>query len=124
MSEVADSRASDYAARPWRALRGLNDRTSLRTKLITALLVLVAAAVAAMSISSAWVLGSYLTSQEDNALQAAYDTIVSNPVIMNGAQPGQPYLWHGYYLVAIQQPGVPISASGTQPGLPGIGGNA
>jgi two-component system, OmpR family, sensor kinase len=122
MSEGADNQVSGRAAQPWRAVRGLNDRTSLRTKLITALLVLVALAVAAMSISSALVLRSYLVSQDDPQLQAAYDTIVSNS-LMNGAQPGQPYLWHGY-LVAIQQPGVPISASGTQPGLPGPGGNA
>jgi two-component system, OmpR family, sensor kinase len=121
MSEEADTRASHWAARPWLALRGLNDRTSLRTKLITALLVLVALAVAAMSVSSALVLRSYLTSQDDNQLRVAYDTIVSNS-LMNGAQPGQPYPWHGF-LVAIQQPGVPISSSGSQPGLPGTGGS-
>ena len=123
MSEEVDTRASDWAARPWRALSGLNDRTSLRTKLITALLVLVALAVAAMSVSSALVLRSYLTSQDDGQLLSAYEAIAGNPLIMNGAQPGQPYVWHGF-LVAIQQPGIPISASGTQPGLPGVGGNA
>ena len=61
-SEGADGRASGWTARQGAALRRLSDRTSLRTKLITALLVLVAAAVAAISISSVWVLGSYLTS--------------------------------------------------------------
>jgi len=39
--------ASSRIARPWQALRGLSDRTSLRAKLITGLLALVIAAVAA-----------------------------------------------------------------------------
>ena len=118
-SEEADTRASHWAARPWRALSGLNDRTSLRTKLITALLVLVALAVAAMSISSALVLRSYLVSQDDPQLRAAYQTLVNSSL---AAQPGQPYLWHGF-LVGVQQQGVPLSPSGAQSGPPGIGGN-
>ena len=57
------------AARRWQALRDLPDRTSLRTKLITGLLALVIVAVAAISISSVWVLRSYLTSQDDSQLR-------------------------------------------------------
>jgi two-component system OmpR family sensor kinase len=119
MSEGADTRASHWAARPWHSLRDLNDRTSLRTKLITALLVLVALAVAAMSISSALVLRSYLVSQDDPQLRAAYQTLVNSSL---QAQPGQPYPWHGF-LVGVQQQGVPLSPSGAQSGPPGIGGS-
>jgi len=119
MSEEADTRASEWAARPWRALRGLNDRTSLRTKLITALLVLVAAAVAAMSISSALVLRSYLTSQDDGQLQSVFDYFDNNPFTF---VPGQANVVHGTnILVGVQQPGVPLSLAGTPSGLPYAG---
>ena len=65
------------AARRWQALRDLPDRTSLRTKLITGLLALVIVAVAAISVSSVWVLRSYLTSQDDSQLRAVYTSAVS-----------------------------------------------
>ena len=61
--------SSSRAARRWQALRDLPDRTSLRTKLITGLLALVIVAVAAISVSSVWVLRSYLTSQDDSQLR-------------------------------------------------------
>jgi two-component system, OmpR family, sensor kinase len=122
MSEEADTRASDWAARPWRALRGLNDRTSLRTKLITALLALVAVAVAAMSISGALVLRSYLVSQDDSQLQSVFDYWDNNPAIT--LVPGQAGWVRGTnILVGVQQPGVPISPSSLPSGLP-YGGTA
>ena len=121
MSEGADTRASHWA-RPWRALRGLNDRTSLRTKLITALLVLVALAVAAMSISSALVLRSYLVSQDDPQLHSVFDFWCNNPAIT--LVPGQAgYVRGTNILVGVQQPGVPISPSSLPSGLP-YGGTA
>ena len=49
--------------RPWLALRRLSNRTPLRTKLITALLALVIVALAAISVSSVWMLRSYLSQQ-------------------------------------------------------------
>src|SRR6201981_3575554 len=58
-SAMTAQRAGSRAARPWHALRDLSNRMSLRTKLITGLLALVIAAVAAISISSVWVLRSY-----------------------------------------------------------------
>ncbi|HYB17506.1 MAG TPA: HAMP domain-containing sensor histidine kinase [Streptosporangiaceae bacterium] len=119
-SQEADTRASDRAARPWHALRDLNDRTSLRTKLITALLVLVAAAVAAMSISSAWVLRSYLVSQDDAQLRNVYNFVNSQGLT---ATPGEAYQLHGV-LVGVQQPGTPLGSSGQQGGLPGYGGSS
>ncbi len=62
--------AGSATARRWQSLRDWPSRTSLRTKLITGLLALVIAAVAAISISSVWVLRSYLTSQDDNQLRS------------------------------------------------------
>jgi two-component system OmpR family sensor kinase len=101
-------------------LRDLPDRTSLRTKLITGLLALVIVAVAAISISSVWVLRSYLTSQDDSQLKSAYSAINSQG--LNPLPPGEPYQLHGI-LIAVQEPRVPLSASGQQGGLPGYGGD-
>ena len=74
--------AGSATAPRWQSLRDWPNRTSLRTKLITGLLALVIAAVAAISISSVWVLRSYLTSQDDNQLRNAYNSIVTT---INGA---------------------------------------
>jgi two-component system, OmpR family, sensor kinase len=115
-------RASSRAAWRWQAVRQLSIRTSLRAKLITGLLALVIAAVAAISISSVWVLRSYLTSQDDDQLRSVYTSIVSS---INGDQaanmvPGQTYwvshtsnIWAG-----VQKPGTPLSPPGSQSGLP------
>src|ERR1700761_6561767 len=110
--------ADSAAARRWHSLRDLPNRTSLRTKLIVGLLALVIAAVAAISISSVWVLRSYLTSQDDNQLRSAYSVITSqglNPLI-----PGKAYQLRGI-LVAVEEPGTPLSGSQQQGGLPGYG---
>jgi two-component system, OmpR family, sensor kinase len=117
---MAAEEASSRAARPWQALRDLPYRTSLRTKLITGLLALVIVAVAAISISSVWVLRSYLTSQDDSQLKSAYSAINSQG--LNPLPPGEPYQLHGI-LIAVQEPRVPLSASGQQGGLPGYGGD-
>jgi two-component system, OmpR family, sensor kinase len=112
--------ADSAATHRWRSLRDLPNRTSLRTKLIIGLLALVIAAVAAISISSVWVLRSYLTAQDDNQLKSAYSFINSqelNPLI-----PGDAYQLHGV-LVAVVDPGTPRSASWQQGGLPGYGGD-
>jgi two-component system, OmpR family, sensor kinase len=112
--------ADSAAARRWRALRDLPNRTSLRTKLITGLLALVIAAVTAISISSVWVLRSYLTSQDDNQLKSVYSLINSQG--LNPLTPGEAYQLHGI-MVAVVEPGTPLSASGQQGGLPGYGGD-
>ncbi|MCW2932751.1 MAG: histidine kinase [Actinomycetia bacterium] len=61
------------------SLRRLSDRTALRTKLITAVLALVIAALAAISITSVYVLRNYLTTQNNRTLQSAYQTYAANP---------------------------------------------
>ncbi|HEV2256877.1 MAG TPA: HAMP domain-containing sensor histidine kinase [Streptosporangiaceae bacterium] len=117
---MAAEGASSRAARRWRALRDLPDRTSLRTKLIIGLLALVIAAVAAISISSVWVLRSYLTSQDDTQLRSVYSFIQSQG--LNPLTPGVTYQLHGV-LIAVEEPGVPLSPSGQEGGMPGYGGD-
>jgi two-component system, OmpR family, sensor kinase len=63
--------ANSRTARPWQALRRLSDRTSLRTKLITAVLALVIFALAAMGIAGVSLLKGYLIGPTDNALRNA-----------------------------------------------------
>ena len=55
-------------ARAWRSLHTLPDRTSLRVKLITAVLALVAIALAVISFTGISVLRSYLLNQSDNSI--------------------------------------------------------
>jgi two-component system, OmpR family, sensor kinase len=104
---------------PRHGLRDLPNRMSLRAKLITGLLALVIAAVAAISISSVWVLRSYLTSQDDNQLHAVYNSVVSSNQV-DSFVPGQTYLVHGLpnMVVGVQEPGTPLSQPGSQSGLP------
>jgi two-component system OmpR family sensor kinase len=66
----AESQGSHPAARPWRALRRLSSRTSLRTKLMATLFTLVAAALVAISCAGISILRSYLLGQTYNDLQA------------------------------------------------------
>jgi two-component system OmpR family sensor kinase len=111
---------SSRAARRWQALRDLPDRTSLRAKLITGLLALVIVAIAAISVSGVWVLRSYLTSQDDSQLRAVYTSAVSQGVSL---VPGDIYRVPGTsnIFVGVQEPGNPLSPSGSQSG-PSYGG--
>ena len=89
------------------------DRTSLRTKLITGLLALVIAAIAAISISSVWVLRSYLTSQDDSQLQVA--SFYANAVNGQGALVARADLQvrgTTNIFVGVQEPGTPLSPPG------------
>jgi len=61
--------ASSRTARPWQALRRLSDRTSLRTKLITAVLALVIFALAAMGIAGVSLLRGYMIGPIDTSLK-------------------------------------------------------
>ena len=117
----ASSQGGHWGARPWKAVRRLSARTPLRTKLITALLGLVIVALAAISVSSSWLLRSYLISQDDTQLQSVFNSIVSNQVSF---VPGQIYEVRGTnILVGVEQPGTALSPSGLQSGIPGWGGS-
>jgi two-component system OmpR family sensor kinase len=117
-----------WTKRPWQALHDLSDRTPLRTKLITSLLVLVAAALVAISVSSGWVLRSYLTTQDDGQLQSIYDSVVSNGIVTpqgNAPVPGEVYrMGTSNVLAGVQVPGTPLSIPGGQSGIGNWGGNS
>ena len=71
--------ASSRAARPWQALGRLSDRTSLRTKLLAAVLALVIFALAAMGIAGVSLLRGYLIGPVDNQLKSVgYQQIALN----------------------------------------------
>jgi two-component system, OmpR family, sensor kinase len=119
---MAAERSIDRAARPWRALRDLSDRTSLRTKLISGLLALVIVAVAAICISSTWVLRSYLTSQDDGQLTSTMHSLYSAIVSGNERNipvPGTTYQVPGAgdnIFAGVQEPGTALSPPGSQSG--------
>jgi two-component system OmpR family sensor kinase len=121
----AGSQDDARTTRSWQGLRDLSDRTSLRAKLITALLALVAAALVAISLSSGWVLRSYLTSQDDNVLQSTYNFIVSNGTYSDqGWTPGQAGWLRGTnILIGVQEPGTPLSIASGQSGGVNMGGS-
>ena len=110
---------------PWRPrderrgqfLRSISARTPLRTKLITAVLLLVILALAAISVASVAMLRGYVTTQQDNALKAAFYPNFNNgtlPTLGNGPraqsiQPGYAYSTNSELIVALQQPGSQVS---------------
>jgi two-component system OmpR family sensor kinase len=111
-------------ARPWEALRDLSDRTSLRTKLITGLLALVIIAIAAISISSLWVLRSYLTEQDDSQLRSAQHSVYNELVTgEQTVQPGETVLVHPLLNVyaGVQQSGIALKPPNSQSGIPYAG---
>jgi two-component system, OmpR family, sensor kinase len=120
--DEADRQAGHWAERSWQALRDLSDRTSLRTKLITGLLALVIVAVAAISISSVWLLRSYLTSQDDGQLHYVYNTL--NTLINSGPvdnlTPGTaiPVRGSNNMVAGVQETGTTLAPYGSQGGLP------
>ncbi len=70
-AEGASRRTGHLAARPWDAVRRLSSRTSLRTKLITALVGLVILALGALGMIGISILRGYLLGPFDNELQGA-----------------------------------------------------
>ncbi len=78
-AEGAGSNGGRWAAWPWRAARGLSSRTSLRTKLVAALVALVVFALAALGMAGISILRSYLLRPYDSALQ----TVGSNQQVVS-----------------------------------------
>ena len=76
----------------WRSARQLPSRTPLRVKLIAAVLALVTAALAVISIAGIAFMRSYLLNQADNQLRAAAtnfgpSNIVRSYLFLDGGQP-------------------------------------
>jgi two-component system, OmpR family, sensor kinase len=108
----------NWITRSARWVRGISRRTSLRTKLVTAVLGLVIAALVAISIASVWILRSYLTTQDDTTLTQAISTIDTSTI----TQPGKLYPIRGFsnLYVGIQQSGSQLSwANGSGVGVGG-----
>ncbi|MGH3272185.1 MAG: sensor histidine kinase [Trebonia sp.] len=137
MSEAdirADHPDTEPPGPPWRPrderrgqfLRRISARTPLRTKLITAVLLLVILALAAISVASVAMLRGYVTTQQDTNLKAAFypnfnsgnlPTLGSGPRAQS-IQAGYAYSTQSDLIVALQQPGQQVSwYPGT--GLPG-----
>ncbi|MGH3215624.1 MAG: hypothetical protein ACRDL9_13755, partial [Trebonia sp.] len=128
MSEAdirADHLDTEPPGPPWRPrderrgrfLRSISARTPLRTKLITAVLLLVILALSAISVASVAMLRGYVTTQQDTNLKAAFypyfsnghlPTLGSNPGA-ESIQPGYAYSTRSDLIVALQQPGSQIS---------------
>jgi two-component system, OmpR family, sensor kinase len=70
MTAGAQTKDGRGTARPWRALRQLSSRTSLQTKLIATLIMLVIVALVVISCVSASILRGYLLQQTDNSLRS------------------------------------------------------
>ncbi|TVZ06543.1 sensor histidine kinase [Trebonia kvetii] len=108
----------------FRRLRNLSDRTSLRTKLITALLGLVIIAIAAISVASVVMLRSYVETRQDSDLKAAAGYYFNSPTFPDGSanlptifgpggrqqiHPGTAYSSNSDVIWALQVPGKQVS---------------
>jgi two-component system OmpR family sensor kinase len=97
------------------ALKQLSDRTPLRTKLITAVLVLVIMALAAISFASVYVLRTYLTGSHDPQITSVFQGIERDPTQAFGdkqANTAYPVQGNPYVYAGVQEPGSSISPLG------------
>jgi len=108
--------------RRFRFFRDISDRTSLRTKLITALLVLVAIALAAISIAATYMVRSYLIDQHDGELSGQVNAVNVTGRLPQNVDLGYASPTHSDIVVGLQQPGSQLS---WEPGvnLPFMGSN-
>jgi two-component system OmpR family sensor kinase len=122
---------------PLDRFRRLSNRTPLRTKLITAVLVLVILALAAISVASVVMLRRYVESRQDTSLEAAFSSYANSPTLSDGTanlpqtrstsgfepiQPGYAYSSPSEVTTwALQVPGSQVSwySTFTQPGSGG-----
>jgi two-component system OmpR family sensor kinase len=102
-------RSAVRGARPLEAVRRLSRRTSLRTKLITAVLVLVAIAVAAISLASTYMVRAYLIDQHDSELLAQVSAVNYSTHLPQGVDLGYASPTHSDIVVGVQQPGSQLS---------------
>jgi two-component system, OmpR family, sensor kinase len=112
---------------PWRPrdergrhfFQRLSDRTPLRTKLITALLALVIAALAVISVASVYMLHGYVTTQRDTTLKSDFPNVNTNGLAPGYATPAR---GGGGLLIAVQNPGKTITWPSNN-GYPSLGGS-
>jgi two-component system, OmpR family, sensor kinase len=95
---------------PVQALREISDRTSLRTKLITAVLALVIMALAAISIASVYMLRGYVTTRQDGDLKQTFGEYASGTPLPRSAQPGYATSTPSNQVIILQQPGSQVTS--------------
>jgi two-component system OmpR family sensor kinase len=100
--------------RPAGSLRSIFDRTPLRTKLITAVLFLVIAALAVISVASSYMLSDYVIKQHDSTLQTDFQNIS-----LRNLGPGYAGPTSSGMILGEQVPGRQLSL---QPSNPFVGG--
>ena len=111
-AEGAGFRDSHWAVRPWQALRRLSARTSLRIKLVTALLALVAVALAVMGFVGVAVFGSYLQNQVDAQLRALNAQVLNDPFAFTGRSHQDVFLLNNSVVEILASNGQPVPGSG------------
>jgi two-component system, OmpR family, sensor kinase len=121
---TAGSETRSRRRSPWGAAKRLNDRTPLRTKLITALLALVIMALAAISVVSVVVLRTYLYTERDPQLKQSFNHIAGELATSSGIQLNYPYAAGSGMIAAFQKPGSQLVAGNTGPVLPGMSGSS
>src|SRR6266581_4841048 len=112
-TQGASSRDSRWAAQAWQAVRCLSARTSLRTKLVAALLALVAIALAVISFVGIAVFRGYLQDQADAQLRGLDAQVQNDPQAFSGGSHHMVYLLNNSTLVEV------LAANGEP--VPGIG---
>jgi hypothetical protein len=83
--EGGESGRRSWFRRADRSMRGISRRTSLRTKLITAVLGLVIAALATISVATIVVLRSHLTTQYDSQIAATFTDVYATDCAANNS---------------------------------------
>ena len=106
------------------SLRQLSDRTPLRTKLITAVLVLVIAALAAIGVASTYMLHSYLIHQHDaditSSMGGAISQVEATGQLPRHVNPGYASPTQSSVVLGVQVPGSQLKWQ-VVPDLPGLG---
>ena len=120
-AEGAAFRDSHWAARPWQGLRRLSARTSLRIKLVTALLALVAVALAVMGFVGVAVFGSYLQNQVDAQLRSLNAQVQNDPFAFTGRSHQNVFLLNNSVVEILASNGQPVPGSGNWQNLSSSG---
>jgi two-component system, OmpR family, sensor kinase len=119
--------AGSRAGRRWRAVRHLSSRTSLRTKLVTAVLALVAVALSIMGFVGIAVFGGYLQSQVDSQLHIQDAQVVndlSDPFALSRGHQPMFVLNPNSVVEVLASDGQPVPGIGNWQSLTGISGPA
>jgi two-component system, OmpR family, sensor kinase len=113
-SQGADSRG----ARRWQAIRELFSRLSLRAKLVTAVLTLVAIALAIMSFVATDVFGGYLQGQVDGQVRDLNSQVLAHPNSITQGRPDM-FLLNTSIVEVLDATGQPVAGIGNGSGLSG-----